>query len=89
MSWSVSRKLTVAAARGKFGNLEEWESLQLEAVTGRLVKTITEDTSMRVTAVCEMYYIRLVTQSSWIPITNPNLVYLIYRLINYTLCNSQ
>jgi hypothetical protein len=36
----------VTEAQGQLGNLEEGEHLLLEAVTIRLVKTATEDTSM-------------------------------------------
>jgi hypothetical protein len=43
-------KVAVADALGQLGNPEERELPLLEARTGRLVKTVTEDTSVRVLA---------------------------------------
>jgi hypothetical protein len=60
--------------QGQFGNPDERERPPLEAVARRLVKTVTEDSRMRVTVNC-IVCIRVVYKSSVILITNPNSVY--------------
>jgi hypothetical protein len=42
----------VAESRGQFENPEEGERSPLEAVTIRLVKTVTENTSVSLTVIC-------------------------------------
>jgi hypothetical protein len=47
VEWSYPR-VSVADARGQSGNQKEGGSAPLEVVTRRLVKTATEDSSVRV-----------------------------------------
>jgi hypothetical protein len=49
-SWLVA----VAESWGEFGNPEEVENPELEAVARKLVKIVTEDTSLCVKVVCKL-----------------------------------
>jgi hypothetical protein len=46
-------RISVAEARGQFGNPEEGECPPLEAVAKRLIKTVTEVTNVRVRMICK------------------------------------